>query len=69
MAKYDVVQKVNGNILVVSTWENNKNSAKQAFYHQCELLCADSETTSAIVAVFDDNLDIVDGLKAYINKE
>lgn len=68
MAKYDVVQKVSGNLTVVSTWEDNKNGAKQAFHHQCELLYADKDTTSAVVAILDDNLDVVDGNKVYINK-
>lgn len=40
MATYDVVQKVNGNITVVSSWKDNLNGAKQAFQNQCKnLLC------------------------------
>lgn len=69
MAKYDVVQKVNGNLTVISTWTDNKNGAKKAFHHQCELLYSDAETTSGVVAILDDNLDVVDGKKEFINKE
>lgn len=68
MAKYDVVQKVNGNLVVVSTWEDNKNGAKQSFHDRCKLLYADTETTSGVVAILDDNLDVVDGMKEIINK-
>lgn len=68
MAKYDVVQKVNGNTTIVSTWTDNKNGAKQAFHERCKLLYADAETTTAVVAILDDNLDIVDGKKEFIEK-
>lgn len=68
MAKYDVVQKVNGNIVVISTWVDNKNGAKQAFHDRCKLLYSDKDTTSGVVAILDDNLDVLDGMKEYINK-
>ena len=68
MAKYDVVQKVNGNLTVISTWVDNKNGAKQAFHHQCELLYSDSETTYGVVEILDDNLEIVDGKQEIIDK-
>ena len=66
--KYDVIQKVSGNTTVVSTWENNKNGAKQAFHNQCKNLYADTETTLAVIAILDDNLDVVDGMKEFIDK-
>ena len=69
MAKYDVVQKVNGNLVVVSTWDDNKNGAKQSFHDRCKLLYADKDTTTGVVAILDDNLDVVDGKIEYINKE
>ena len=68
MAKYDVVQKVNGNLVVVSTWTDNLVGAKKAFHERCELLYADAETTSGVVAILDDNMDVVDGKKEYIVK-
>lgn len=66
--KYDVVQKVNSNITVVSTWTDNLVGAKQAFHNQCKNLYADKDTTGGVVAILDDNLDIVDGKKEYIVK-
>lgn len=68
MAKYDVIQKVSGNISVVSTWDDNKNGAKQAAHHQCESLYADKNTTTAVVEILDDNLNVVDGCRFYIDK-
>ena len=66
--KYDVVQKVNGNIVVKSTWEDNKTGAIKAFHDVCSALWADAETTSGVVAILDDNLDVVDGKKEFIAK-
>ena len=65
---YDVVQKISGNIVVVSSWTDNLNGAKQAFHERCKLLYADTETTSGVVAILDDNLDVVEGKKEFINK-
>ena len=65
---FDVVQKVNGNLTVVSTWTDNKNAAKQAFHHQCELLYSDQDTTKAVVQILDDNLKVVDGKEEIIDK-
>ena len=64
MAKYDVVQKINGNISVVSSWVDNKNAAIQAWHHQCELLISDK--ASGVCAILDDNLDVVDGKREFI---
>ena len=66
--KYDVVQKVNGNMVIVSSWDNNKAGAKQAYHDRCELLYSDTETTSGVVALLDDKLDLVDGCKEFILK-
>ncbi len=66
--KYDVIQKVNGNIVVVSTWTDNLSGAKKAFHDRCALLYSDAETTSGVVAILDDNLDVVDGMKEFIVK-
>lgn len=65
---YDVIQKVNGSIVVKSSWKDNKTSAKQSFHDTCRLLYADKDTTSGVVAIIDDNLDVVDGCKEFIVK-
>ena len=68
MAKYDVVQKVDGNLVIRSTWDNNLVGAKQAFHDTCKALYADKDTTNGVVAILDDNLDVVEGKKEYIQK-
>lgn len=68
MAKLDVVQKVNGDLVIVSTWVDNPNAAKKAFHDRCALLYADAETTSGVVAVLDENLDVFEGMKEFIEK-
>lgn len=66
---FDVVQKVNGNIVVVSSWgDDNKAGAKQAYHDTCKLLYSDKDTTSGVVAILDDNFDVVDGCKEFIIK-
>lgn len=69
MAKLDVVQKVSGNLVIKSTWTDNPNGAKQAFHDVCKLLYSDKDTTSGVVAILDDNLDVFEGFKEYIRKE
>lgn len=66
--KYVVVQSTGGNIIIKSEW-SDKNGAKQAFHDTCRLLYADPDTLTAVVKIFDENLDVVDGCKEYINKE
>lgn len=66
--KYNVTQIVAGNMVIQSTWDN-KVSAKQAFHNVCMNLYADKDTTSGVVAILDDNLDVVDGCKEFIVKE
>ena len=68
MAKYDVVQKVDGNLVIRSTWVDNLVRAKQAFHDVCKALYADKDTTNGVVAILDDNLDVVEGKKEYIQK-
>ncbi len=67
MAKFDVIQKYNGNFTLVSSWEDNRAGAKQAYHHQCSLLYSDN-AFGAVVEVVDDNLDVVDGCKTFIKE-
>ena len=65
--KYNVVQNVSSNMVIKSTWDD-KAKAKQAYHDTLRLLYADSATTSGVVAILDDNLDVVDGCKEFIDK-
>ena len=65
--KYNVVQNVSGNMVIKSTW-TEKDKAKQAYHDTLRLLYSDKDTTSGVVAILDDNLDVVDGCKEFIDK-
>lgn len=66
--KYDVVQKVDGNIVVKSTWVDDPIGAQKAFCDVCSALYGDKDTISGVVAIFDEKLDIFEGNKRYIDK-
>lgn len=66
--KYDVIQNADGNISIVSTWVDNLNGAKQAFCRTSANLYADPETIKATVAIFDEQLNIVDNMRQFIDK-
>jgi hypothetical protein len=66
--KYNVVQNVSSNMVIKSTWDD-KAKAKQAYHDTLRLLYSDAATTSGVVAILDDNLDVVDGCKEFIVKE
>lgn len=66
--KYDVIQNADGNTSIVSTWVDNLNGAKQAFCRTSANLYADPETIKATVAIFDEQLNIVDNMKQFIDK-
>lgn len=67
--KYDVVQKVDGNLTIVSTWVDNKAGARAAFHERVALLTKDASVSEdSYVAVFDEALDVLEGMKVQINK-
>ena len=55
-----VCQNTNGNMTIVSEWNDNPNGAKQAFHNTCKNLWADKDTTKATVKILDEQLDKVD---------
>lgn len=67
--KYDVVQKVDGNLTIVSTWVDNKAGARAAFHEKVALLTKDASVSEdSYVAVLDEALDVLEGLKTKIDK-
>lgn len=66
--KLFVVQIANGSMTIVSEWNDNPNGAKQAFHNQCKNLYADKDTTQAYVAIIDEQLDVYQGFKEFVNK-
>jgi len=68
MAKLNVIQNIEGNVTVVSTWEDNLAGAKQAYFHNVESLYADKPTTSGVCGLYDEHNKIVDGCFEEIKK-
>ena len=67
--KYALAQVSNGNFSIVSEHGTNKQSAFVAFHDRCKILWNAPDVVSAIVAVVDENLDVVEGKKEYISHE
>lgn len=68
MAKLNVIQNIQGTVTIVSTWEDNLSGAKQAYFHQVELLYSDAPTTSGVCGLYDERMQIVDGCREEIKK-
>lgn len=68
MAKLNVIQNIEGNVTTVSTWVDNLAGAKQAFFNQTSLLYSDAPTTSGVIGLYDEHMNIVDGCKEEIKK-
>lgn len=67
--KYALAQVSNGNFSIVSEHGTNKQSAFVAFHDRCKILWNAPDVVSAVVAVVDENLDVVEGKKEYISHE
>ena len=66
--KYSVIQCSNGNYKIV-TEHGTRESAFVSFHNTCKALWNASDVATAMVGVFDENLDIVEGHKEYIFHE
>lgn len=66
--KLFICQSTNGNMTIVSEWTDNRNGAIQAFHNTCKNLYADKDTTQAYVAIFDEQLNVYEGYREFINK-
>lgn len=66
--KYAIVKVSNGNYSIY-TETTDINAAKVAFHGQCQALWNAPEVVTASVAIVDENLDVVQGYKEFINHE
>lgn len=64
--KYALVQVSNGNISIVSEHGTDKQAAFVAFHDRCKILWNAPDVVTAVVAVLDENLIVVEGKKEYI---
>lgn len=65
--KYSLVQVSNGNFSIVAEYGENKQGAFVGFHDRCKILWNATDVLSAVVAVMDENLDVVEGKKEYIS--
>ena len=57
--KYDVVQKCDGDLVIVSTWVDNLEGANKAFHDRCSLLINDKSFTNGWVGIIDNDLNVM----------
>ena len=65
--KYAVIRVSNGSYKVESEWVNDKEKAIVDFLGKAQALHNASDVNTACVAIFDENLDVVDGYKEFIS--
>lgn len=68
MNKLFIVQTANGNLTIVSEWNDNPNGAIQTFHNTCKNLWADKDTTQAYVEILDEQMNVYKGYREFINK-
>ena len=66
--KLFVIQTSDGNLTIISEWGDNPTGAKQSYHNQLKNLYADKDTTQAYVAIIDEQLNVYQGFKEYVNK-
>lgn len=64
--KYAVIAVTDGNYNI-HTEHQDVNAAKVEYHGYCKALWNDPNTTSAMVAIVDENLDVVERYKEYIS--
>ena len=64
--KLDVVQKVDGNINIVSTWTDNPDGAKKAYHSQSANLYSDKSFETAWIAILDEMLNVYENFREKI---
>lgn len=65
--KYAVIAVTDGNYNIHAEGFTEVDKAKVNYHAYCEALWNDTTTTSATVAIVDENLDIVEGYKERIS--
>ena len=61
--KLDVVQKSDGNISIISTWENDPRAAIKAYHQRCALMANDDSYNECWVAILNDSLDVYENFR------
>ena len=65
--KYAIVKVINGNYFIHAEGITDVNNAKVSFHGLCQQLWNAQDVISAMVAIVDENLDVVGRYKEYIH--
>lgn len=66
--KYAIVKVINGNYSIHAEGITDIVNAKTQYHGVCQTLWNASDVTTACVMITDENLDVVEGYKEFINK-
>lgn len=65
--KYAIIRVSNGNYKIEAEGITDLNSAKVQFHAKCQAYWNAPDVQTACVMIVDENLDVVEGYKEYIN--
>lgn len=66
---YSIIECINGNYFVRSEGITDVNAAKTTYHGRCQTLWNASDVQTAMVAIMDENLDVVERYKEFIHHE
>lgn len=67
--KYAIVKVINGSYFIHAEGFTNMASAKVAYHGLCQALWNATDVVNAYVAIVDEQLDVVEGMKEYIHHD
>lgn len=67
--KYAIVKVINGSFFIHAEGMTDLNAAKVAFHGLCQTLWNAQDVEDAMVAIFDENLDVVERYKEHIHHD
>ena len=67
--KYAIIKVINGNYAIHAEGITDVTNAKTAYHGLCQTLWNAQDVVTAMVAIVDENLDVVERYKEYIHHE
>lgn len=67
--KYAVLKVINGNYFIHAEGITDVNNAKVSFHSLCQQLWNAQDVVTAMVAIVDENLDVVERYKEFIHHD
>lgn len=67
--KYAIIKVINGNYSIHAEGITDIANAKVSFHGLCQTLWNAPDVATAVVAIMDENLDVVERYKEYIHHE